>query len=101
MPNNPGRVGSDGKTYSSAGLPKDPNEPSPRAKADGAGRPARPRRRESDAPPWDDTSDPLPAVGGPRDRGLRLPGRPADAKQGRALRAGAPRPPRPSMRCST
>ncbi len=32
VPNNPGRVGADGKTYSSAGLPKDPNERLPKGK---------------------------------------------------------------------
>jgi hypothetical protein len=59
VPNNPGRVGADGKTYSSAGLPKDPNERINRAKAaterEGGG-------REREAPPWDDTKHPLPAV---------------------------------------
>jgi hypothetical protein len=60
IPNNPGRVGADGKMYSSAGLPKDPNERQPR-------KPQRedPRDRggrEADAAPWDDTKAPLPSV---------------------------------------
>ncbi len=33
IPNNPGRVGADGKLYTSAGLPKDPNERLPKGKA--------------------------------------------------------------------
>ncbi len=58
IPNNPGRIGSDGKTYSSAGLPKDPNEHPPKGKA-----PAEPKAREGAAPPpWDDATTPMPAV---------------------------------------
>jgi hypothetical protein len=60
IPNNPGRVGADGKLYSSAGLPKDPNERLPKT-------PERedPRDRggrEADAPPWDDATTPMPPV---------------------------------------
>jgi hypothetical protein len=65
VPNNPGRVGADGKTYSSAGLPKDPNEHRPKGKPAPASQQDDPRDRggrESDAPPWDDTTDPLPSV---------------------------------------
>ncbi|MFO0910549.1 MAG: transcriptional regulator [Isosphaeraceae bacterium] len=58
IPNNPGRVGADGKMYSSAGLPKDPNERLPR-------KPERedPRDRGGrEADGWDDTVHPLPPV---------------------------------------
>ena len=33
IPNHPGRVGADGKLYTSAGLPKDPNERLPQGQA--------------------------------------------------------------------
>jgi hypothetical protein len=57
VPNNPGRIGSDGKTYSSAGLPKDPNEHLPKKT------PAEPKGRPGGAaPPWDDATTPMPAV---------------------------------------
>ncbi len=57
------RVGADGKTYPSAGLPKDPNEHLP------IGRPIAqqddPRDRggrEADPAPWDDATSPMPPV---------------------------------------
>ncbi len=57
------RVGSDGKTYTSAGLPRDPNERLPKGKATSGQDDPRDRGgRESDAPPWDDTRDPMPPV---------------------------------------
>jgi hypothetical protein len=57
------RVGSDGKTYP-AGLPRDPNERRPRDKGfTGQDDPRDRGGRESDAPPWDDTTDPMPPVG--------------------------------------
>ena len=63
IPNNPGRVGADGKVYSSAGLPKDPNEFRPTGKPIAQQDDPRDRGgRESDAPPWDDATTPLPAV---------------------------------------
>ncbi|AGA30920.1 ParB/RepB/Spo0J family partition protein [Singulisphaera acidiphila] len=63
IPNNPGRVGADGKTYSSAGLPKDPNEHLPKGKSLAQQDDPRDRGgRESDAPPWDDATSPMPAV---------------------------------------
>jgi hypothetical protein len=65
IPNNPGRVGADGKMYSSAGLPKDPNErlPKDRGKPQADREDPRDRGgREADTPPWDDTRDPLPPV---------------------------------------
>jgi len=56
IPNNPGRVGADGKMYASAGLPKDPNEHLPRGKAlaQEEGHPRDRGGREADAPPWDE-----------------------------------------------
>ncbi|HWE37043.1 MAG TPA: ParB/RepB/Spo0J family partition protein [Isosphaeraceae bacterium] len=61
VPAHAGRVGADGKTYP-ASLPKDPNERLPRGKAHSEPEDPRDRgSRESDAPPWDDTTDPLPA----------------------------------------
>ncbi|WP_422929800.1 ParB N-terminal domain-containing protein [Singulisphaera sp. PoT] len=64
IPNTPGRIGADGKTYSSAGLPKDPNnEKAPTGKPIAQQDDPRDRGgRESDAPPWDDTVTPMPAV---------------------------------------
>jgi ParB-like chromosome segregation protein Spo0J len=63
IPNNPGRIGADGKTYSSAGLPKDPNEHLPKGKPSAQQDDPRDRGgRESDAPPWDDATSPMPAV---------------------------------------
>lgn len=63
IPNNPGRIGADGKTYSSAGLPKDPNEHLPKGKPSAQQEDPRDRGgRESDAPPWDDATSPMPAV---------------------------------------
>ncbi len=57
------RIGADGKTYPSAGLPKDPNEHLPRGKAIAQQDDPRDRGgRESDAAPWDDTTTPMPAV---------------------------------------
>lgn len=57
IPNNPGRVGADGKMYSSAGLPKDPNERLPKGKAAVIEDDEQPRdrgRKEADAAPWDE-----------------------------------------------
>jgi hypothetical protein len=63
VPNNPGRVGADGKVYSAAGLPKDPNERLPKGQPIAQQDDPRDRGgRESDPPPWDDTTTPLPAV---------------------------------------
>jgi hypothetical protein len=63
IPNNPGRVGADGKVYSSAGLPKDPNERLPKGKPIAQQDDPRDRgERESDPPPWDDATTPLPSV---------------------------------------
>jgi ParB-like chromosome segregation protein Spo0J len=57
------RVGSDGKTYTSAGLPRDPNERLPKGKATSEQDDPRDRgSREADPAPWDDTRDPMPPV---------------------------------------
>ena len=57
----PVRVGADGKTYPSAGLPRDPNEHLPRDKNGGGQDDPRDRgRSEADPAPWDDTRDPMP-----------------------------------------
>ena len=59
IPNLPGRVGSDGKLYTSAGLPRDPNERLPRdnKEAGGEDEPIERGRRgmNAAAPPWDET----------------------------------------------
>jgi hypothetical protein len=63
LPQESGRVGADGKTYS-IGLPRDPNEYRPRGKS--AARDETPRDRldrASDGPPWDDPTDSLPNPG--------------------------------------
>ncbi|MGE3822220.1 MAG: ParB N-terminal domain-containing protein [Isosphaeraceae bacterium] len=63
IPNNPGRIGADGKLYTSAGLPKDPHERLPKGPAEADREDPRDRGgREADAAPWDDTKDPLPPV---------------------------------------
>jgi hypothetical protein len=58
IPNLPGRVGADGKLYTSAGLPKDRNERLPRDNAQGGAddEPAGHGRRSMNAaaPPWED-----------------------------------------------
>ena len=56
------RVGADGKSYPSAGLPKDPNEHLPQGKAIAQQDDPRDRGgRESDPAPWDDTVSPMPS----------------------------------------
>ena len=63
IPSAVSRVGADGKTYTSAGLPRDPNERLPKGKALSAQDDPRDRgSRESDSAPWDDTIDPMPPV---------------------------------------
>ena len=60
------RVGADGKTYPSAGLPRDPNEHLPRGKAIAQQDDPRDRgRSEADPAPWDDATGPMPAVDRP------------------------------------
>ncbi len=61
-----GRIGSDGKVYPSAGIPKDPNEHRPGGPPLAQQDDPRDRgSRESDAAPWDDTVHPLPPVSEP------------------------------------
>ncbi len=59
IPNLPGRVGSDGKLYTSAGLPRDPNERLPRDNKEGGGEDEsveRGRRgMNASAAPWEET----------------------------------------------
>jgi hypothetical protein len=63
IPNNPGRIGADGKTYSSAGLPKDPNERLPKGQPIAQQDDPRDRgEREADPAPWDDATSPMPRV---------------------------------------
>ena len=62
IPNNPGRLGADGKVYASAGLPKDPNERLPKGPAlAGQDDPRDRGGREADKAPWDDATSPTPA----------------------------------------
>ncbi len=57
------RIGADGKTYPSAGLPKDPNEHLPKGKAIAQQDDPRDRGgREADPAPWDDAVTPMPVV---------------------------------------
>jgi ParB-like chromosome segregation protein Spo0J len=67
IPNNPGRVGADGKMYSSAGIPKDPNERLPKGKPIAQQDEPRGRRGRDEG-----TSEAQPAV-------AREPGSPAKA----------------------
>jgi len=56
IPNNPGRIGADGKLYATAGLPRDPNERLPRDRQPEEA-PERGRRgmsASSATPPWED-----------------------------------------------
>jgi hypothetical protein len=69
IPNLPGRVGADGKLYTSAGLPKDKNERLPRDNRQGGADDEPPehgrRSMSAAAPPWED----LPAGVVPDDAG--------------------------------
>ena len=61
VPASAARIGADGKTYASAGLPRDPNEHLPRGKSIAQQDDPRDRgSREADG--WDDTRDPMPPV---------------------------------------
>ena len=63
LPSSAVRVGADGKTYPSAGLPRDPNERLPREKSGGGQDDPRDRgRSEADPAPWDDATSPMPPV---------------------------------------
>jgi hypothetical protein len=57
------RIGADGKTYPSAGLPKDPNEHLPKGRPIAQQDDPRDRGgREADPAPWDDAVTPMPVV---------------------------------------
>lgn len=78
------RIGADGKTYPSAGLPKDPNEHLPKGKAIAQQDDPRDRgKSESDAP-WDDAITPMPAV----DRAI--PSAPWDDASAKAIALAPP-----------
>lgn len=62
IPNNPGRVGSDGKLYTTAGLPRDPNEHAPSDKRENDGTEQGRRGMSATATataPWDDDAPPV------------------------------------------
>jgi ParB-like nuclease domain len=66
IPNLPGRVGADGKLYTTAGLPKDENERLPRDNKQGGGE-DEPSGRDrktmnATAPPWEEKAEPAEAV---------------------------------------
>ena len=59
------RIGADGKTYPSAGLPRDPNEHLPSGKPIAQQEDPRDRGgREADPAPWDDATSPMPPMKG-------------------------------------
>ena len=63
LPASSTRIGADGKTYPSAGLPKDPNEHLPKGKPIAQQDDPRDRGgRETDPAPWDDAVTPMPVV---------------------------------------
>jgi hypothetical protein len=63
LPASTTRIGADGKTYPSAGLPKDPNEHLPKGRPIAQQDDPRDRgRREADPAPWDDAVSPMPTV---------------------------------------
>jgi len=81
IPNNFERIGADGKTYTSAGLPKDPNERLPTGSPIAQQDDPRDRGgRESDPPPWDDASSPMPTATRPPGGAGLAPWEEGDAK---------------------
>jgi hypothetical protein len=63
LPASSSRIGADGKTYPSSGLPKDPNEHLPKGRAIAQQDDPRDRGgREADPAPWDDAVTPMPKV---------------------------------------
>ena len=63
LPASSSRIGADGKTYPSSGLPKDPNEHLPKGRAIAQQDDPRDRGgRETDPAPWDDAVTPMPKV---------------------------------------
>lgn len=89
IPASVARVGADGKTYPSAGLPRDPNEHLPRDKASGGQDDPRDRgHAEADPAPWDDSRDPMPA-GSRSDAGF-LPSAPWDDASAKVVALAPP-----------
>jgi ParB-like chromosome segregation protein Spo0J len=84
LPASATRIGADGKTYPSAGLPKDPNEHLPKGKAIAQQEDPRDRGGREEAAPWDDATTPLPvgkSTGAPAD----LPAAPWDDDTAKAV----------------
>jgi hypothetical protein len=87
------RVGADGKTYPSAGLPKDPNEHRPKGKAIAQQDDPRDRGgRESDPPPWDDAFTPMPAIEQTNGHHADLSSAPWDDASAKAIALAPPIP---------
>ncbi len=82
------RVGSDGKTYTSAGLPRDPNERAPKGKATGQEDPRDRGGREADKAPWEETHG--PAAHGAGGKGAIPPWEPKSAALAPPVAAAAP-----------
>jgi hypothetical protein len=88
IPSAVSRVGSDGKTYTSAGLPRDPNERLPKGKATGQEDPRDRGGREADKAPWEETQGPAaPGAGG---KGAIPPWEPKSAALAPPVAAAAP-----------
>jgi ParB-like chromosome segregation protein Spo0J len=98
LPASSSRIGADGKTYPSAGLPKDPNEHLPKGKA--IAQQDDPRDtggREADPAPWDDAITPMPVVEHPV-LAQGLPSAPWDDATAKAIALSPPpEPPAPTI----
>jgi len=89
LPASTTRVGADGKTYPSAGLPKDPNEHLPRGRAIAQQDDPRDRGgREADPAPWDDAASPRPTY--EKSGHADLPSAPWDDASARAIALAPP-----------
>ena len=85
------RIGADGKTYPSAGLPKDPNEHLPKGKA--IAQRDDPRDcggREADPAPWDDAVSPMPPLGHSNGHAVDLASAPWDDASAKAIALAPP-----------
>jgi hypothetical protein len=92
LPASSTRIGADGKTYPSTGLPKDPNEHLPKGRAIAQQDDPRDRGgRESDPAPWDDTTSPMPVVEGAKTP-ADLPAAPWDDASAKAIALAPPVP---------
>ena len=86
VPSSSTRIGADGKTYPSTGLPKDPNEHLPKGKAIAQRDDPRDRGgREADSAPWDDATSPMPVV-----EQSALPSAPWDDASAKAIALAPP-----------